>query len=258
MNVERNYGLKVALPGYDVATAPEYKQVLNSSFPVLKVLHEAQVTITNPQNDQVVYTHNLGYYPFILVWDNTTSSQSSPSMMVFNNFGVGINTIRWIGAPVYGTDPLTLYYYVFQNNLLTNYISDIGGGVAEESKKSRDYGVKILGNAKNIRSTDYRDFNIHSKCQNLTIHKSGFATSVNTSLGGGLFEFEEEIVHNLGYPATTFFFFKDTSGGISYYFHMSTSQESFLTLTDNSSKFNALSSSLSTDYAYVILKDPII
>ena len=86
-----NYGMKVALPGYDVATALPHQCSIHSSYPCPKIdsskggylpdgqsdihdaKHGASITITfanNPPNDAetILFSinHNLGYIPMAI------------------------------------------------------------------------------------------------------------------------------------------------------------------------------------------------
>lgn len=80
-------GLKVALPGYNAQTAPDYDLSFSSNWPMLQVVKTYNYTITtsdvttqdlsitSPYTATVTFTHNLGYYAFADVWQYSADSR---------------------------------------------------------------------------------------------------------------------------------------------------------------------------------------
>lgn len=60
-----DYGIKVAYPGYDVATANDRQLSLKSGYTLLKVFASGTVSLSSGWNE---ITHSLGYIPQYLVW----------------------------------------------------------------------------------------------------------------------------------------------------------------------------------------------
>jgi len=85
-----DYGLKIAQPGYDVATATNGQLVLSSGFNTLKNYLTGVVSVTVPGSTIVgaiiggTVTHNLGFVPAVFVYPNdgtisTTITDNNPN-----------------------------------------------------------------------------------------------------------------------------------------------------------------------------------
>lgn len=71
-----DYGLAIALPGYDVKTATDTQMILNSKFDTLKnyIIGITSILIPSGTNTQVHFnttvTHSLGFVPAVSVYPN--------------------------------------------------------------------------------------------------------------------------------------------------------------------------------------------
>lgn len=68
-----DYGIKVAYPGYDVATANDRQLSLKSGYTLLKVFASGTVNLSSGWNE---VTHSLGYVPQYLVFTKNTNDSN--------------------------------------------------------------------------------------------------------------------------------------------------------------------------------------
>lgn len=158
-----DFGAKLSQAGYDVNNAGDQDLLFSSSFPTLKEEKTGYYTGVNNNQDVLIYEHNLGYVPFILVQIN----KGSGSEMVSDN------TWFWDENKLYTRDATTykykwtIYrlpiYQKFASN--TDQESSISPGAI-----SKDFGIKFAKEGKRLDSTDLRDFTIHSRGRTPLIH----------------------------------------------------------------------------------------
>lgn len=161
-----NFGLKVSLPGFDVESAADQDLYLSSSWPLLKIddVLTQQIINLNPSNNLI--THNLGYPPFTLVFSHQNGFQGAASSVnsttitpVSNNYATHVSGD-------------SLQVYVCRNPLNINFqapnINLSGSGA---NAPAGNFGVKFSKPGKDITSTDYRDFTLHSSTKSLQVHQ---------------------------------------------------------------------------------------
>lgn len=71
----RDYGLKVAKPGFDVTTATNDQLAFSSAFSTLRVVSSGTTSLTAVGDGNYytsVITHNLGYKPVVIAYANDT------------------------------------------------------------------------------------------------------------------------------------------------------------------------------------------
>lgn len=68
--MSQDFGVKLALPGSDVATAADYQLLFNSSWPNIKIAANPTVQIVSEAalsaNNFIIYNHNLGFIPPVI------------------------------------------------------------------------------------------------------------------------------------------------------------------------------------------------
>lgn len=238
--------IKFSQEGYEADKCADNQLLFSSLWPTLKIAHQGLVTISNPQNDQVIKTHNLDYWPFFMI-DRSNDTYAESSSVDWFNVKCSKTELKWFGDASYSTDPIKIYYYIFLHDLISRYTAPILGQTSQ-TRKITTYGIDVVVNGKNILSPDLRNFVVHHKTKNLLLHKADYGTFTVSAN-----EIDVTANHYLGYPPLSFLLFK--SGD--YYRHLVASQESFLAITDTSSNFRGVMANGDVDYAYLIFKDPV-
>lgn len=192
-------GIKVALPGFDARTAPDYDLSFSSNWPMLQVVKTFTHTVTSAElttvdtslptsTSSLTFTHNLKYYAFADVWEygqfpilpgqsvTNFSETGTRRMNSLNGYTLyfGKNTIKVPLAFSPGTvgDANTLYYatagtvinvkvYSFDFTKPFSYAAILPPVGA--SQYDPHLGIKTVRNGRSIDSVDLRDFIIHSK-----------------------------------------------------------------------------------------------
>jgi len=203
-----DYGIKASQKGYDVKTCADYELLFSAGWPLVKIEAQGSKTISDKGADEVIYNHNLGYNPLFLVFD--TSSVANNNLLLTDSplspLGVTDTNLTWFGTQGAGlSGSITLYYYVFRYDLLTNFTANTLHSESTSQVAIDDYGIKISKSGSDIDSTDMRDFVIHSSCRSLQIHQSAYATkSANWT---------HSISHDLGYEPMFWFYWYDAVSG---------------------------------------------
>jgi hypothetical protein len=201
-------GLKVALPGYDAQTAPDYDLSFSSNWPMLQVVKTFPYTITSADVNTpdpafgtvsevgaVTLYHNLGYYAFADVWQYSPDSRFTNVVaerlnsrvgyqMYFgkNSIKIPVSTISGFGTNVIlpvGT-VLSVKVYTFDFTQAFSYAAVLPP--VSPSTYDPHVGIKIVRTGRNIASRDLRDFIFHSKGsapQILTVQTPKNATFVS-------------------------------------------------------------------------------
>jgi len=249
-----DYGIKVSQKGYGVEDE-DYHQVFVSSFPTLKIHQMGSTTISNSTLDVTLATHSLAYNPVFWVFaDREDPTQSAANWRLASPgasqyIATSTQNLKWLGssrgAPA---GSINLYYYIFRYDLTTSYTATQISTVAGSKAAVDDYGIKVSRAGKDISSTDFRDFVIHSNTRSPIIHKTGTGTF---GAGGG----NVTIAHNLGYPPMFFFYGQIDSWGDSRYQMIACASDSYATADNTNLVFYA---PYQMTYAYIIFADPML
>lgn len=241
-----DYLMKISRKGYDVATCSDRQLVFSSEWPCLKIVKQGTFSVTGATT---IYTHNLGYYPFFMIFINRadgggTDANSRLSYIPYSSaFEMSTTALEC-------TIPVTVdgYYYIFALDLETNYTAPIIQPSDVSQGETNDYVYAISKNGEDISSTDYRDFVVHSDCRSPMVHIVHNWTE--PGLGGS-----ETITHNLGYEPMFFGFVRNLQGTGSGYIMYGNADDA--TITATTTDLDAASVYDGT-YSMVIFKDPIL
>lgn len=226
-------GLKVALPGYDAQTAPDYDLSFSSNWPMLQVVKTFNYTVTsadvttadpafgstNPVAAVTLY-HNLGYYAFADVWQYSIDSRFTNvvaerlnSRYVYQMY-FGKNSIKIPVADLFDSTVLlpvgtvlSVKVYTFNFTQAFNYAAvfpPVG-----PSTYDPHVGIKIVRPGRDITSRDLRNFIFHSKGsapQILTVQTPENAKVVYSTIGNSTSEVITYQIPN-GVPARIDFLF---------------------------------------------------
>lgn len=199
------FGAKVSQRGFKTLTAADRQLLSNSSWPLLKIAFTGVFSIGNGggvgcdatnvyfedvvTGRQILYTHGLGYPP------------------MFWAIGDAINDgIRAIDGGGSVGQHLTFRLYVFRLPLNQTFQAPvIQPSDAAPIVTDPNYGIKVAKDGKNVRSTDYRDYVIHSATKSPLIHAVAIGTpNVGNGFAGTVFTY----THGLGYTPMAFCFIK--------------------------------------------------
>lgn len=188
-------GMKGSQLGYDILDVQDYLQSFNSSWPHLKL------DSTGVYSGAV--SHNLGYPPFHIVTRN--SGDGRVDQLAGDSFAVSSSALtRFSGAD-------TPRYFIFRQDLTTNYTATTIDGSTTASGYDDDFGFRLTKPGADISSDDMRDYALHSGTSAPLIHMVDHGNMTNT--GGGL-GWERTVSHNLGYTPTVFVFLKPGTNGL--------------------------------------------
>lgn len=208
-----NTGIKIALPGYDARTAPDYDLSFSSNWPMLQVVKTFNHTVTAEEVSTydpafgdlnistVTLTHNLGYYAFADVWvyseDSNFGGIVAERLNSRSNYTLyfGKNTIKVplaqgeyeIYLPAGTAIAVKIYSFDFTQPF--SYLAILPP--THPSAYDPHVGLKVVREGRNITSKDLRDFTLHSKgCapQILTVQTPKNATVVTSKSGSQTIE----------------------------------------------------------------------
>lgn len=252
--MSKDYGLRVSQRGYDVKTAPDFKQIFSSSWPAFTILEEGAFTVSP---GQTVVSHNLGYVPAFLLFHNGTTAfalgGSNQAHMIdgFNASSFGMSDTNLIYSSGAGSS-ITGRYLIFQHdleqsktfpNVVTGTISDNPDSV------DKDYGFKVSKDGADVSSTDLRDFAIHTATRSPNVDTITYGTkSAGTT--------PITVTHNLGYEPFPLIYAKLVSGAFipARWQMLTTASDSFVSVT--TTQIN-VTIPYACDYSIVVLKDPL-
>lgn len=184
-------GIKIALPGYDARTAPDYNLSFSSNWPMEQITQTISHTVTSADISNtdpafssptatITLTHNMGFYAFADVWIYKQDSnfggvvaERLNSRQLYSIY-FGKNTIKLVTATsilvigdsntIYDMavgDVISVKVYSFDFTTAFSYAAILPPvGKAEYDPH---IGIKIVRPGRNIDSVDLRDFIIHSK-----------------------------------------------------------------------------------------------
>jgi hypothetical protein len=180
-------GLKIALPGYDAQTAPDYDLSFSSNWPMLQVVKtfnytvtSADVTTADPAFGStnpvaaVTFFHNLGYYAFADVWQYSSDSRFTNVVAerLNSRYGYqlyfGKNSIKVPVADLFDSTVLlpagtviSIKVYTFDFTQAFSYAAVLPP--VGPSTYDPHVGIKIVRPGRDITSRDLRNFIFHSK-----------------------------------------------------------------------------------------------
>lgn len=209
------WGMKASQLGYDVTTAADYQLLYSSEWPLLKIEAQGTVTITNLAADQVLYTHNLGYVPMFWIFDTSGGSGGLDGNLDTYAFGPGFGAnstnLKYFGDG-FTAGTRTIRYYIFRLDLDTSFTAPTINLSPGSQTIVDGYGIKVAGPGKDVSSTDYRDFVVHTNTRSPMVHMVESKVLSTSSPSDPFFSapaYKGTWTHNLGYSPLYFAFLKD-------------------------------------------------
>ncbi len=214
------FGMKASQLGYDVNTAADYQLLYSSEWPLLKIEAQGTVTITDMGSDQVLYTHNLGYCPLFWIYEvvggNSYPVGNTTPRITTAQFGVNSTELKYFNNFA-SSGAYTIRYVIFRLDLESTFTAQTINLSPGSQTVIDGYGIKIAGPGKDIDSTDYRDFTVHSSTRSPMVHSvqaKTLSTSDPTNPFYGAGAYSETWTHDLGYKPMYFIFIKLTTFGM--------------------------------------------
>jgi len=242
------YGAKVSRKGFDVSTASDKQLALSSEWPLLPIEAEGTFNVVAGETyNEVIYTHNLGYIPVFMYWQEIGGKRYVVGREFFLNIYTTTTTIHLNDTII--RDTATIHWKVFRRPLLLNY--DAGNIISTDASKkdSGDYGLLVSLPEKGVSSTQKRDFGVRSDTRQLMIHKTGY---FGVGTGGST------ITHNLGYQPMYWFFIENSYQNPTGAYSLQYQADDFVVSATTTAlywQFYGDPSAIAT--AYLIFKDPI-
>lgn len=245
-----DFGIKVTLPGNDVATASDAQLLFSSSWPNLKVFTSLQFQQTIPANSPtiVLYNHALGFVPAFIPYGGLGGSNNANGVAEISRQSLFVDNqnIYFLGG---NPHPITLDIYatLFYLNIEQAFTAPVvNTGSSISGTPDKDFGIKLSKANKDISSKDMRDFLLHSSARSPMVH--AVVPGVIPGSGAGVATFS--YTHDLSYNPM-FFAYVSTSAGVSSYFLIN--GVSGLNTTGNTITIKTTIGSL---LSIIILKDP--
>jgi len=203
------FGIRVAQKEYSADNAADYQLLFTSEWPLLKIEKQGSVTIADKSQDVTIATHDLGYAPMFLVYAvGGLFGDMGTNTVLLTGYPARISAtdLKWFGSyDGVSSGAITIYYYIFRYPMTQNYTADILSQSAASPESGGDQGFKMAMDGKTAKSTDLRDFVVHTDARNLQIQKS--FNKLFTGTG-----WTENIPHGLTYEPFFLFYMKDTYG----------------------------------------------
>ena len=156
--------LKVAGPGWNSLTAPDYELVFNSDWPSLQIAFETTFTL-NPGQSKTI-NHNLGFIPLVMTW--VTIAGTNYGRVAGGGATVTDSQLLFYNASVAS---YTLTARCFNIDITKEAQYPLPISAATASPPDLTSGIKIVKQnpTRNIRSTNLNDFILNSQAQSPAI-----------------------------------------------------------------------------------------
>lgn len=168
-------GIRVALPGVDVNTAPDYNLVFSSEWPNLKIAANPTVPLpSSSSNDVVIYTHNLGFVPaaipFIGLPNTAELSIPLDSLNLSQYILADTQNIYFFGNTPPPTDLGLLIFAIDITKPFTAPIINAGYSQTAVNNSNVQYGIRVAKVGYDCSNPDVRKFILRSDCRSPMVH----------------------------------------------------------------------------------------
>lgn len=241
------YGAKVSRQGFDVDTASDKQLAFSSEWALLPIEAEGTISLTNGvAYDQVLYTHNLNYVPLFFIWEENGGARYPLGKFFPFNVYATTTTLHLEDAPYYGN--CTLHWKIFRRPMLTSYTASTLNSTDATETDSGDYGIVASLPAKDVSSTDKREFSVRSDVRQFMVHKTGYTTTPSL---------QETVTHNLGYQPMYWLYVEGTGRNPAGAYNLIIQTDDFVVSASTTQLTWTFYGIDGLNYAYVIFKDPL-
>jgi hypothetical protein len=224
--------LKVAAPGWNSVTAPDWALVFNSEWPSLQIAFETTVTISGSLTS---VTHNLGYVPLTMAW--LTYNNTSYGRMQVDLDVTTTQVTNLPGAPSGGL----LRIVCFNIDISQEAHYPLPTGAAAKFPPDLRTGIKIVKTGRGINSPKLNDFILNSQAQSPAV--LDICTEKGSYYKGG------NIVYPLKTPYIPWFLGATASNGTYLYANES--------LFSYQASANTLTFDVGTAGSLMVMRDPL-
>lgn len=168
-------GIKVALPGLDATTAPDYQLLFSSQWPNIKIFNTVIVSIqsvaTLDNNNNIIYQHGLGFPPAVVPFTMNNQAEIGTGTI-----GEATGVLSVDDQNVYlvsATPPSSmglLIFYIDITQPFTAPIVNTGGSQPIATNATLKYGIRIAKANKTVSDPDVRNFVLRSDCRSPMVH----------------------------------------------------------------------------------------
>jgi len=155
-----NPSLRIARPGFDTRTAPDWALVFSSEWPSLQIAFEQTVTVPAGDSISFLVNHNLNFYPLTSVWwsINGLNLGRVSEYQISNSFISNLD---------FRTLSQDLTYTVRCYNVDISQEASYPLPTSAAAKTSPDLttGIKIVKKGRSINSPNLNDFILNSQTQ---------------------------------------------------------------------------------------------
>lgn len=204
-----DYGIKISLPGVNIETASDTQLLFSSSWPSIKIfknVHIQQVIPAHSTGAIKLYSHNLGFVPAVIPYGGIAGTNTSNGVADISRQNTSADTSNVYILVSNNTLPINLdiRISILYLDITTPFKAPtINTGASGISTPDSDLGFKLSKDNKDIKSTDLRDFLIHSSARSPMIH----AVVPGTIPASGTFSY----THDLPYNPIFFAFFQTSN-----------------------------------------------
>lgn len=172
-----DFGVKVALPGVDTATASDAQLLFSSSWPNIKIFKNLpflNITIDstgNANNFAQLYNHGLSFVPAVIPYGKAFFSTSSDTADINRQNILADNQNLYVltqgAGPVSFSSRVSILYLDIETPFTAPITNNGDNNVA---RADTNFGIKLSKVGKDIKSNDMRDFILHSSTRSPMIH----------------------------------------------------------------------------------------
>lgn len=264
------YGIKFAQRGTPVSIAADYQTVLDTGWPLVEMQGDLMISNSLPAVSTAgfyvvkLFEHNLGFVPMIDFYPAAPLTAGSGSSLreatvYATETGVYAETLYTGGSQSVASIQIAGRLRVYTTDIRQEYKSRTFAINPTQDQENRSYGVKWLKerfSRQGMNENEYDYYSLNTNAKALAIHQTG---TVQATGSEGF-----TISHNLGY-LPTFFVYKVNLIASGVYTHPLNGQKYFVEEQDArvyantvTIKFTGVQAVLLGEYAYMILKDPLL
>ena len=186
-------GIILTQPGVTAEKAADYQMIFNSNWPSLQIAFESRVDL--PYLATTTIKHGLGFFPLVMAWaiaggqsvgrifapSGNLSGRQTDVDLKFDKNNIYL-TNNGVDSPI--TYTISIKCYNIDITKEVDYTLPLMPLVKTPYDPS--FGIKVVKSGKDIKSTDLRDFILHSRAQspavlNISTTKSSNVSPVNGS-----------------------------------------------------------------------------
>jgi hypothetical protein len=259
--VRRQPAIEIAQTGHSFPGVADYHKQFSSLAASLLIGKKLFIDVTHATSGtegSPIFEHNFGFPPVFFPMRRT--SAGSLEYFMGADFDITVDERYVYALPNgLGAPNTTVGLMLFQRSITESYTSQLASPINRSRAKQSDVVMKVMRDGHTIQDRDPRNASVDTDYKTLLVHKSGVITHPNADPDGF-----EIIEHKLRYQPLFFLYFaydQDSGAPEAGRFRqllgaVGTGVVSGVHKVDNNNLH--VYKTLSGQYAYLILKDPIV